>query len=144
MMKENRLIIDPECSCLEIKGEVHAFLGDDSSHPRMKEINAVLEGFYERMREASVDAPVGCKLDEAESSTKAEIFCGHSERLAVACGLINAVPGTPIKVTKNLYMCQRCHTVMKFIAKIVRREISVQDTKLCHHFKDGICSCGAE
>ncbi|KAI3903744.1 hypothetical protein MKW92_030597 [Papaver armeniacum] len=58
--------------------------------------------------------------------------------------LINTVPGMPIRVTKNLYMCGNCHNTMKFISKIVRREITVRDAERFHNFKDGICSCGDE
>ncbi|XWS59981.1 hypothetical protein CRYUN_Cryun08bG0168800 [Craigia yunnanensis] len=73
------------------------------------------------MKVAGLGGPKCDSMDEVEIS-KAEIFCGHRERLAVAFGLIDTVPGTPIW--------------------IVRREISVRDTEQFHHFKDGICSCG--
>ncbi|GKV35633.1 hypothetical protein SLEP1_g43878 [Rubroshorea leprosula] len=141
MMKEKGLTIDPGCSWVEVKGEVHAFLTGDNFHPQIREINAVLEGFLEKMRAAGLNSPEGEKMGEVETS-KAEIFCGHSERLALAFGLINTVPGTPIQVTKNLYMCQSCHTIIKSISKIVRREISIRDSEQFHNFKDGICSCG--
>ena len=49
MMRQNGLIVDPGCSWVEVKGKVHAFLSDDFSHPQMKEINAVLDGFYRKM-----------------------------------------------------------------------------------------------
>ncbi|XVF26667.1 hypothetical protein REPUB_Repub14bG0037400 [Reevesia pubescens] len=141
MMKDNGLIIDPGCSWVEVKGKIHAFLSGDDFHPQIKEINAVLEGIYEKMKVAGGGVLKCDSMDEVKIS-KAEIFCGHSERLAVAFGLINTTPGTPIWVTKNLYMCQSCHSTIKFISKIVRREISVRDTEEFHHFKDGICSCG--
>ncbi|PPD93540.1 hypothetical protein GOBAR_DD09520 [Gossypium barbadense] len=141
MMKDNGLVIDPGCSWVEVKGKIHAFLSGDDFHPQINEINALLEGIYEKMRVAGLGGPKCDSMDGVEIS-KAEIFCGHSERLAVAFGLINTVPGTPIWVTKNLYMCQSCHSTIKFISKIVRREISVRDTEEFHHFKDGICSCG--
>lgn len=141
MMKDNGLVIDPGCSWVEVKGKIHAFLSGDDFHPQINEINALLEGIYEKMRLAGLGGPKCDSMDGVEIS-RAEIFCGHSERLAVAFGLINTVPGTPIWVTKNLYMCQSCHSTIKFISKIVRREISVRDTEEFHHFKDGICSCG--
>ncbi|XWS11859.1 hypothetical protein CRYUN_Cryun37aG0037200 [Craigia yunnanensis] len=129
------------CSWVEVKGKIHAFLTGDDFHPQIKEINAVLEGIYEKMKVGGLGGPKCDSMNEIEIS-KAEIFCGHSERLAVAFGLINTVPGTPIWVTKNLHMCQSCHSTIKFISKIVRREISVRDTEQFDHFKDGICSCG--
>lgn len=143
MMRERGLTVDPGCSWVEVKGKVHAFLSGDNFHPQIEELNAVLEGFYEKMRSVAFTGPESSPTDEVEAS-KAEIFCGHSERLAVAFGLINTAPGTPIWVTKNLYMCQSCHSTIKFISKVVRREISVRDTEKFHHFKDGFCTCGDE
>lgn len=143
MMRDEGLTVDPGCSWVEVKGEVHAFLSGDNFHPQIKEINSVLEGFYEKMKAVGFGgSEYGC-ISEVEAS-KAEIFCGHSERLAVAFGLINTAPGMPILVTKNLYTCQMCHNTVKFISKNVRRDISVRDTEQFHHFKDGICSCGDE
>lgn len=142
VMKDRELTIDPGCSWIEVKDKVHAFLSSDSLHPQMKEIESVLEGFYEKMKSDGLDKQLPAE-DKVESS-RAEIICGHSERQAIAFGLINTAPGTPIWVTKNLYMCRSCHDTVKFMSKVVRRQISVRDTEVFHHFKDGICSCGDE
>ncbi|KAK4361959.1 hypothetical protein RND71_017200 [Anisodus tanguticus] len=128
---------------IEVKGNVHAFLSGDNLPPQSKEINAVLEGFYEKIKAAHHSESERYRVNEVEDS-KAEIFCGHSERLAIAFGLINTAPGTPIWVTKNLYMCKSCHDIIKFISEVVRREISVRDTEHFHNFKDGRCTCGDE
>ncbi|XP_058112302.1 pentatricopeptide repeat-containing protein At1g15510, chloroplastic-like [Magnolia sinica] len=143
LMIERGLSVDPGCSWVEAKGAVHAFLSGDESHPQMNDIRAVLNGLYERMKTAGFDMPENNCMDEVEAS-KEEIFCGHSERLAVAFGLINTTPGMPIWVTKNLYMCSSCHNTIKLISKVVRREIAVRDSEQFHHFKDGTCSCGDE
>ncbi|CAO2816340.1 unnamed protein product [Amaranthus hypochondriacus] len=136
-MRERGLIVDPGCSWIEVKGKVHAFLSNDESHPEIKEVNAILKAFYEKMETAGLNEAENL----AESPSKDEVFCGHSERLAIAFGLINTAPGTPIWVTKNLYMCKSCHNVVKFISKNVRREICVRDTEQFHHFRNGVCSC---
>lgn len=141
LMREKGLIVDPGCSWVEVKGKVHAFLSGDEFHPQIIEINSVLEGFYEKMKNMGYTES---DFKDGTESSKADIFCGHSERLAVVFGLISTVPGMPIWVTKNLYMCKSCHNTIKFISKIVRREISVRDTENFHHFKDGACSCGDE
>lgn len=142
MMREIGLTVDPGCSWVEVKGKVHAFLSGDDFHPQIKEIAAVLEGFYEKMVAAGVSG-IESSTSEVESS-KAEVLCGHSERLAIAFGLINTAPGMPILVTKNLYMCKSCHNTIKFMSKVVRREISVRDTEHFHQFNDGVCSCRDE
>ncbi|GAA0155810.1 hypothetical protein LIER_13453 [Lithospermum erythrorhizon] len=142
-MREKGVTIDPGCSWVEVKGKVHALLSGDNYHPQINEITAILEGFHEKMEAAGISLPGASSTMEVEAS-RADVFCGHSETLAIAFGLINTIPGTPIWVTKNLYMCQSCHNTIKFISKVVRREISVRDTEHFHHFKDGSCSCGDE
>ncbi|KAM7480394.1 hypothetical protein LguiA_028607 [Lonicera macranthoides] len=144
MMRERGLAVDPGCSWVEVKGKVHAFLSGDDFHPQTKEISAVLEGLYEKMKAAGVSGSVVGSVNGVEEASRAEILCGHSERLAIAFGLINTAPGTPISVTKNLYMCESCHNTIKFISNVIRREISVRDTDHFHHFKEGVCSCGDE
>ncbi|RLN29267.1 pentatricopeptide repeat-containing protein [Panicum miliaceum] len=142
-MRDKGLDHDYGCSWVEVKGVVHAFLTDDESHPQIREINTVLEGIYERMK-ASGCAPVESHSPEDKEVSKDDIFCGHSERLAVAFGLINTAPGTLVSVTKNQYTCQSCHRILKMISNIVRRDIIVRDSNQLHHFKDGSCTCGDE
>ncbi|KAL5975659.1 Pentatricopeptide repeat-containing protein, chloroplastic [Asimina triloba] len=143
LMRERGLNFDPGCSWVEVKGTVHAFLSGDEYHPQINEILAVLDGLYDRMKTAGFEMPENISKDEVKE-WKEEIFCGHSERLAVAFGLINTAPGMPISVTKNLYMCNSCHNIIKFISKLVRREITIRDAEQFHYFRDGICSCGDE
>ena len=78
-------------------------------------------------------------LDEEE---KERILLGHSEKLAVAFGLINTAKGKTIRITKNLRLCEDCHAVTKFISQFANREILVRDVNRFHHFRDGVCSCG--
>ncbi len=41
--------------------------------------------------------------------------CHHSKKLAIAFELINTAPGTPLRIRKNLWVCEDCHTSTKFI-----------------------------
>lgn len=63
------------------------------------------------------------------------------EKLAIAFGLISTAPGLPIRIVKNLRVCDDCHTAIKFISKIYDREINVRDRNRFHHFVDGSCPC---
>ncbi|KAG5017310.1 hypothetical protein JHK85_023446 [Glycine max] len=65
----------------------------------------------------------------------------HSERLAIAFGILNSKPDVPIRVFKNLRVCNDCHRVTKLISRIYNVEIIVRDRARFHHFKDGTCSC---
>ncbi|KAF5770516.1 putative DYW domain-containing protein [Helianthus annuus] len=80
---------------------------------------------------------VQCSIQEKET-----LLCGHSERLAIAFGLLNLPPGVPIRAAKNLRVCNDCHSATKFISKVVEREIIVRDVKRFNYFKDRKCSCG--
>lgn len=66
---------------------------------------------------------------------------GHSERLAIAFGLLSTPAGSLIRITKNLRVCVDCHNVTKLISKMVRRELIVRDANRFHHFVNGKCSC---
>ncbi|KAK5819478.1 hypothetical protein PVK06_024481 [Gossypium arboreum] len=77
---------------------------------------------------------------EEEEEKEAELE-NHSERLAIAFGLINTEAGCPIRIMKNLRVCSDCHSVTKLLSKIYSREIIVRDNSRFHHLKDGLCSC---
>ena len=81
-------------------------------------------------------------LHDVDKDLKEYMLGHHSERIALAFGLYNTLPGTPLRLVKNLRTCPDCHTVMKLISKIVDREIVLRDTNRVHHFKNGSCSCG--
>ncbi|CAM6008822.1 unnamed protein product [Sphagnum balticum] len=76
-----------------------------------------------------------------EEEKKLFHLCHHSEKLAIAFGLINSAPGTPLCIRKNLRVCRDCLTSTKFISKVVGRAIMVRDANRFHHFQDGECSC---
>eukprot|EP01018_Ginkgo_biloba_P030316 Gb_23088 [translate_table: standard] len=132
----------PGCSWIEVKNTVHKFHVGDRLHPQSEKIYAMLESLAEPMKEAGYVPDTNFVLQDVEEEEKANILFSHSEKLAIAFGLINTYPGTPIQVTKNLRVCGDCHSATKFISKIVEREIVVRDSYRFHHFKNGICSCG--
>ncbi|WOL02797.1 hypothetical protein Cni_G11516 [Canna indica] len=81
-------------------------------------------------------------LQDVEEDEKEHILSSHSERLAIAFGIISTLPKTPIQIYKNLRVCGDCHNATKFISRITEREIIVRDSNRFHHFKEGNCSCG--
>ncbi|CAA6666430.1 unnamed protein product [Spirodela intermedia] len=119
----------------------HASRGDQS-HPQMTQILERLEKLSVEMRKLGHQPSTDLVLQDVEEQDKEHILCGHSEKLAVALGLLSTPPGTPLRVIKNLRICIDCHSVVKFISRFEMREIFVRDTNRFHHFKDGECSCG--
>eukprot|EP01018_Ginkgo_biloba_P008611 Gb_26723 [translate_table: standard] len=142
MMKERSVKKIPGCSWIEVKNKVYSFRVGDSSHPQTDKIHAKLETLSGQMKEAGYVPNTNFVLHDVEEEQKEQILCYHSEKLAIAFGLINTSPLTPIRIVKNLRVCGDCHHATKFISKIVAREIVVRDSNRFHHFKDGHCSCG--
>ncbi|KAJ4972369.1 hypothetical protein NE237_005468 [Protea cynaroides] len=62
-------------------------------------------------------------------------------KLAVTLGIIDLPKLAPIRVLKNLRVCQDCHTTMKFFFKVKKREIVLRDPIRFHRFIEGSCSC---
>ncbi|XP_022136002.1 pentatricopeptide repeat-containing protein At2g15690 [Momordica charantia] len=81
-------------------------------------------------------------LHDIDQEAKEQALLYHSERLAIAYGLISTPARTPLRIIKNLRICGDCHNAIKIMSRIVGRELIVRDNKRFHHFKDGKCSCG--
>ncbi|XP_022899055.1 pentatricopeptide repeat-containing protein At3g57430, chloroplastic [Olea europaea var. sylvestris] len=141
-MKEMRVRKEPGCSWIELGDVVHKFSAGDLSHPQSKQLYRFLDNLFTRMKKEGYVPDTSSVLQNVDEDEKENLLCGHSERLAMAFGLLNTPPGTTIRVAKNLRVCNDCHTATKFISKIVDREIIVRDVRRFHHFKDGTCSCG--
>lgn len=136
-MKKN-----PGCSWIEVNGKVHLFLGGDTSHSQAKEIYMLLAPLPEKIKAVGYIPDTSFVLHDVSEEEKEYNLTFHSEKLAIAFGLLNTSPGEILRVTKNLRICGDCHTATKFISKIYGREIIVRDVNRFHHFKDGSCSCG--
>ncbi|KAL2247198.1 UNVERIFIED_CONTAM: Pentatricopeptide repeat-containing protein [Sesamum indicum] len=132
----------PGCSWIEVHGIVHAFVGGDWSHQQSPEIYMKLEELVAEMKRLGYTAEADFVYHDVEEEEKEKILLYHSEKLAVAYGIISLQADKPILVTKNLRVCGDCHTALKYITIIAKREITVRDTSRFHHFRNGICSCG--
>ncbi|KQK13012.1 pentatricopeptide repeat-containing protein At4g14050, mitochondrial [Brachypodium distachyon] len=97
---------------------------------------------HEEIRAAGYVPDTRFVLHDIDEDAKVQALMYHSERLAIAFGLVSTPPGTPLRVMKNLRICGDCHNAVKLMAKVTGREIIVRDNKRFHHFKDGSCSCG--
>ncbi|KAJ8644783.1 hypothetical protein MRB53_006531 [Persea americana] len=142
LMKAKGLQKPPGCSWVDLDGNVHEFYVGDKTHPQSVKIYEKLEELGMEMKELGYVADTNLVLHDVEEEVKEDMLSSHSERLAIAFGLINTRPGEPIRVTKNLRVCSDCHRVTKLISKIVGREIIVRDAHRFHHFERGQCSCG--
>ncbi|PKI75115.1 hypothetical protein CRG98_004450 [Punica granatum] len=131
----------PGFSLVEFNSAVHKFGVGDRSNPRSDEIYSKLEELGVAMKRLGHIPSTDFVLHDIEEEAKEEALLFHSEKLAVAFGLISTRPGTTIRVTKNLRICGDCHNAIKLISKIEERTIIVRDMHRFHHFKGGECSC---
>ncbi|CAN1769983.1 Putative pentatricopeptide repeat-containing protein At3g23330 [Linum perenne] len=127
---------------IEVKHKMHTFIASDMSHPLHDKIKEALCELLEKMEQAGYVPDTSEVPFDVDDEQKKYLLYGHSERLAIAFGIISTPPGTMIRVTKNIRVCVDCHTSIKLISKIVAREIVVRDNSRFHHFRDGKCSCG--
>lgn len=132
---------NPGCSWIEIKGEVYIFVSGDSVHPQAQNIRSLLRDLRKKMKEQGHSSKQKYALINADEMEKEVALCGHSEKLAMAFGILNMPAGKTIRVTKNLRVCGDCHEMAKFMSKTLGREIVLRDSNRFHHFKDGYCSC---
>ncbi|KQJ98362.1 pentatricopeptide repeat-containing protein At5g66520 [Brachypodium distachyon] len=140
-MKEHRIYKPPGSSIVELDGVVYEFLSGDHSHPQSDRIYAMLDevcktlslkGHRPSTKEVAFD------IDEED---KEVCISQHSEKLALALGLISTRRGAVIRIVKNLRICEDCHSVMKIVSEVYDRVIVVRDRNRFHHFKNGSCSC---
>ncbi|CAL9038349.1 unnamed protein product [Musa banksii] len=141
-MKSMGVRKEPGCSWIEVGDDVHRFTVGDSAHPQSTQIHSFLETLWTRMKKEGYVPDTSCVLHDVEEKEKEVLLRGHSEKLAIAFGILNTPPGSTIRVAKNLRVCNDCHEATKFIARLVGRQIILRDMRRFHHFRDGSCSCG--
>ncbi|XP_074309578.1 putative pentatricopeptide repeat-containing protein At1g68930 [Silene latifolia] len=141
-MRDKGIRKEPGYSWIKFKNKVYTFSADDQSSPFLDQIYAELDRLNLIMIEEGYIPDLRSVLHDVDDSEKIRMLNHHSERLAIAFGLIFIPHGLPIRVAKNLRVCADCHTVTKLISKITQREILVRDSVRFHLFKNGTCSCG--
>lgn len=141
-MKSKGISKEPGCSWVEINSRVHSFMSEDRSHPITAEIYSKIDEIMLRIKEAGYVPDISLALHNTDEEGKEIGLAYHSEKLAIAFGLLTVPPGSPIRIFKNLRVCGDCHTAMKYISRVFLRHIILRDSNCFHHFKEGQCSCG--
>lgn len=131
----------PGCSLVDFRNEVHTFYSGSTVHSQSEKIYAFLEELIDEIKAAGY-VPDSSSIHDVEENVHEKLLNSHSEKLAIAFGLLNTSPGTTIHIRKNLRVCGDCHNATKYISLVTGREIIVRDMHRFHHFKNGTCSCG--
>ncbi|XP_074331789.1 pentatricopeptide repeat-containing protein At5g40410, mitochondrial-like [Apium graveolens] len=142
LMKERGVTKSPGCSWIEVDRKVSSFMVGDTKHPLMDKISAKMDSLYTEIKDIGYVPDTSFVLQNIGEAEKESSLCGHSEKLAVAFGLISTQAGTPLRIIKNLRICGDCHSAIKYISKLENREIIMRDNYRFHKFVDGVCSCG--
>lgn len=141
-MQSRKVSKSPGCSWIEVEKKVHTFTGGQSvTHPEHPLIAKKLELLNALLKESGYCPDGNFVLHDVDEEEKVQSLGYHSEKLAVAYGLLKLPEGMPIRVIKNLRVCGDCHSAIKLIAKVTGREIILRDANRFHHFKSGLCSC---
>lgn len=141
LMRHTGIKKRPGCSWVQgKKGTVSFFVGD-RTNPRSQEIYDLLSDLILRIRAIGYVPQTSFALHDVDDEEKGDLLSEHSEKLALAYGILTSTPGAPIRITKNLRVCGDCHSAFTYISMIVDHEIIVRDSSRFHHFKNGSCSC---
>ncbi|CAD5326633.1 unnamed protein product [Arabidopsis thaliana] len=113
-MKASGMEKHPGCSWIEMDGKVHKFTARDKSHPESKEIYEKLSEVTRKLeREVGYVADTKFVLHNVDEGEKVQMLHGHSERIAIAYGLLRTPDRACLRITKNLRVCRDCHTFWK-------------------------------
>ncbi|KAL9681022.1 hypothetical protein QQ045_012803 [Rhodiola kirilowii] len=149
LMRDRRVKEKQGCSWIELDKKVNVFVAEDSTHPMINDIYEFWKEMSVKMKKAGYVPDVKWSMVRGDNhSEDVEVekelrLRHHSEKLAVAYGLLSTRDGEALLVVKNLKICGDCHNAIKFISIVAKREIiTIRDALRFHCFKDGQCSCG--
>ncbi|CAI8592890.1 unnamed protein product [Vicia faba] len=142
LMDKRKVKKEPGYSWIEVKNKTYSFLAGDLTHPLSNQIYSKLSELNIRLKDVGYQPDTNLVFHDIEDEQKETILSQHSEKLAIAFGLIATHPEIPIQIVKNLRVCGDCHNFIKLVSLTEQRYIVVRDSNRFHHFKDGSCSCG--
>nr|GMC54391.1 putative pentatricopeptide repeat-containing protein At5g52630 [Ipomoea batatas] len=136
IMEDNNIKELHDWSWINIRDKVHSFETNAQLHPPYKEVAEFLSDLHKQAKALGYDE---LQTEPAEPTESAGY---HSEKLAVAFGLLNTPGAAAIRVIKTIGMCRDCHVFLELVSTLTGRKILVRDSKRLHIFANGVCSCG--
>uniref|UniRef100_A0A6B2L2B2 DYW domain-containing protein n=1 Tax=Arcella intermedia TaxID=1963864 RepID=A0A6B2L2B2_9EUKA len=141
-MEDLQLKKVPGMSWIYIDGKMNRFLVSDKNHPEIIKIRNKMNELYEEIKKAGFIPRTHYVLKDVKEEMLEKELCGHSEKLAIAYGLLKcSFNQKDITIYKNLRVCGDCHEATKWISKVIGKTIKLRDTQRWHNFSDGKCSC---
>jgi pentatricopeptide repeat protein len=143
LMRGKNLSKETGLSWMHVENTIHAFGAGDTSHPKAEEIYLKLDTLIKEIKGIGYVPDTSIVLHDMPEKLKEQCLLQHSEKIAVAFGLISCTSATkPIRIFKNLRVCADCHSALKYVTKATGRELILRDSNRFHRMMDGKCSCG--
>ncbi|KAL5175841.1 Pentatricopeptide repeat-containing protein, mitochondrial [Glycine soja] len=142
LMKTKVYTRNARCSFIAHGKKICCFVVDDYSHPDSDKIHKKLEEIMRKIQEVGFVSETESILHDVDEEVKTDMINKHSEKIALAFGLLVSNADMPLVIIKNLQISQDCLNTAKFVSLIEKCTITIRDSKRFHHFSDASCSCG--
>ncbi|XP_023003968.1 pentatricopeptide repeat-containing protein At4g21065-like [Cucurbita maxima] len=131
----------PGCSSIEINNAVYEFTASNDRKLEFSAIYKQLDNVMKKLKENGYVTGTDMSLFDIEKEEKEHSVMYHSEKLALAFGLLNSPLDCTLRIVKNLRICSDCHEFFKVVSLVYKRYIVVRDRNRFHHFSERVCSC---
>ena len=96
---------------VDTSGKLHSFsIRGNTKHSQSEDIHAKIEAVSLKMSHGGHSQSAWWILQNIS-----DVVCGHSDKLAIACALINTKLGETIYIVNNTCLCRDCHDVVSLI-----------------------------
>jgi hypothetical protein len=94
-MKKYGIKKTPGLTYIHVNSKAHQFVSEDKKHPHITQIYTYLNGLIDKMIEAGYTPDPNCITRDTEDlEERKHPVCLHSEKIALAYGLMEAPPDT--------------------------------------------------
>lgn len=113
MMKDKGLKKIPGYNCIQFQSKVHFFQVGGGSNPQIEMIYTKLDSLARQMMDIRCAPDINFELHNVADKEREDALFDHSEKLALAFGIINTSDGTPLRIMENLRVCGDYHSAIK-------------------------------
>ncbi|KAI5064520.1 hypothetical protein GOP47_0021190, partial [Adiantum capillus-veneris] len=96
-------------------GNVNKFVVGDTTHPLSRQIYVKLQDLELKLSQQGYSPNLHWVSQNLSVQSKTVLLCQHSEKLAIACAIINTPEGKDIRIMKNMRVCGDCHAATSLL-----------------------------
>ncbi|MCO5557680.1 hypothetical protein L7F22_011250 [Adiantum nelumboides] len=94
----------PAKACIEVENEIHSFTVGDTTHPFNEKIQLKLKSITASLLEEGYPPHYNLIPSAMSIDCKQDALCGHSERLAIAFGLLSTPQGVTLRLANAAHV----------------------------------------